>query len=96
MICNFNDRTHMRLLDLSSTSDDRTCCSKRSASLTGVAHRNTSDAIRNLQEQLRASMTCLPQLVKEGLARSCAMAGSSAASSDRTARVGWTLEHRPH
>ena len=97
MIRNFNDRTHyVRLLDLEFDDRRSRLLQQTKCLIDQVEHQNSAGALSNLDDQLRAGMACLPRLVKEGLARSYATAGTSLASSDRIARFAWTVGRESH
>jgi DNA-binding GntR family transcriptional regulator len=87
LIRNLNDRTHyLRLLDLEN-GERRSQLLQQVQSLVGqVRTRNIADATGNLHEQLRSSLLRMPQLVKEGLARSYSISAFDVALSDRLAR----------
>jgi DNA-binding GntR family transcriptional regulator len=86
MIRNLNDRTHyLRLLDLET--GRRSQLLQQVQSLVGhVRSRNIAEASSNLNEQLQISLLRMPQLVKEGLARSYSTSAFDVALSDRLAR----------
>lgn len=96
MIKNFNDRTHyVRVLDLE-LNERRSCLLQQTRSLfDNVRHHNRSEAIRNLQDQLRTNVASLPGLVKEGLVRSYATIDSCSTSDERVACAAWVLDRYP-
>jgi DNA-binding GntR family transcriptional regulator len=90
MIRNFNDRTHyIRTLDLELVERRSYFVQQTSLLVDQVRRQNTSEAIRNLQDQLRSNVACLPDLVKEGLARSYATADACNMQSDRVVIATW-------
>jgi DNA-binding GntR family transcriptional regulator len=97
MIRNLNDRTHyVRLLDLEAEERRFQLLQQTKCLIEQVRHRKIPDAIDNLQEQLRLSMSTLPQLVREGIVRSYSVSAFDLALSDRMARGAWVQDREPH